>query len=207
MRASIEDNGLIEPVTMLEGKILDGRNRAAACLMLGIEPATVDYTGDDPLGFVLAKNLNRRHLNESQRAMVAAKIATLPPYRPKSASIEALKSQQEIADALNVSRSSVQRAAKLQREAATEVVEQVERGEKSVHAALKETQENDSERDHMFTLESKTKNMLKMVRESFNILNAIKREATHEFYWQCLTAMDDLHSELYDHARKGENDE
>jgi hypothetical protein len=35
------------------------------------------YKGDDPIAFVIDKNLHRRHLDESQRGMVAAKIATM----------------------------------------------------------------------------------------------------------------------------------
>jgi hypothetical protein len=70
----IRQNGLLDPVVLLDGKILDGRNRDTACAMLGIDPETIEYAGDDPLGFVLSKNLHRRHLNESQRAMVASKI-------------------------------------------------------------------------------------------------------------------------------------
>jgi hypothetical protein len=43
----------------------------------GLPCATRVYAGNDPLGFILAMNLHRRHLNESQRAMVAAKLANM----------------------------------------------------------------------------------------------------------------------------------
>jgi N6-adenosine-specific RNA methylase IME4 len=70
----IATHGQEQPVWLLDGKILDGRNRDEACHRLGIDAWTQDYVGDDPLGFVVSLNLRRRHLNEAQRAMVAAKI-------------------------------------------------------------------------------------------------------------------------------------
>jgi hypothetical protein len=48
----------------------------------------------------VSKNLVRRRPNESQRAAVAAKLATLAAGRPPKASIEAL-SQAEAAELLN----------------------------------------------------------------------------------------------------------
>jgi len=69
--ADIKENGLINPIYIYEGQILDGRNRYNACLKLGIEPRYVKYTGDDPVGFVISKNLHRRHLNAYQRAKIA----------------------------------------------------------------------------------------------------------------------------------------
>lgn len=70
----IEANGQRESVKLLNGMILDGRNREEACHRIGIDIWTENYHGDDPLGYVLSLNLHRRHLTESQRAMVAAKI-------------------------------------------------------------------------------------------------------------------------------------
>ncbi|QXZ79637.1 MT-A70 family methyltransferase [Rhizobium sp. L51/94] len=70
----IEARGQEQAVWLLDGKILDGRNRDEACHRLGIDAWTEDYKGNDPLGFVLSLNLRRRHLSDSQRAMVAARI-------------------------------------------------------------------------------------------------------------------------------------
>lgn len=107
----IRENGQRAPITTIDGAILDGRNRWMACDKLGIEPKLKEYKGDDPLKFVLSVNLHRRHLNESQRAIVAAKLANLKVGNPKVSippiggipSVEAAKS-------LNVGTRSVERA-------------------------------------------------------------------------------------------------
>ena len=70
----LRTNGLIEPITIYEGKILDGRNRFVACQMAQIEPEFVPYTGNNPLTFVISKNIQRRHLTSSQRAALAAQF-------------------------------------------------------------------------------------------------------------------------------------
>ena len=76
--SDIRENGLREPIITHEGKILDGRNRYAACNEVGVEPMTREWDQrGDLLDYVISKNLNRRHLNEAQRAMVANKIATM----------------------------------------------------------------------------------------------------------------------------------
>ena len=75
--ADIKVHGLHEPIVVYEDKNLDGRNRYRACAVAGIEPTFTVYTGDDPVAYVVSLNLRRRHLDESQRAMVAAKLATL----------------------------------------------------------------------------------------------------------------------------------
>lgn len=145
-------HGLLDPVWLYEGKILDGRNRYRVCRDRGIELVvksfTTEFPGEDPVAFVLSRNLHRRHLNESQRAMVAADLATLldgqrPPNNghggsrvpagtrdncgSKSEDSGAVTAQ-TAADALDVSRRSVMRAKKVQKDGAPEVVEAVKDG-------------------------------------------------------------------------------
>jgi hypothetical protein len=72
----IRQNGLREPIVMSGGLIVDGRNRFRACRAGGVKPEMVELPGGtDPLAFVLSKNLHRRHLTVSQRAMIAARLA------------------------------------------------------------------------------------------------------------------------------------
>lgn len=86
LKADILENGLIEPIWLYEGRILDGRNRHQACQELEVEITTREYVGSDPVGFVVSLNLKRRHLSSSQLAVSAVEI--LPWYE-----VEAKKRQ------------------------------------------------------------------------------------------------------------------
>src|SRR5258706_7186431 len=78
LAGDIKANGLAHPIVRDgAGTILDGRNRLAACEIAGVAPRFDVYKGDNPVGFIISANLRRRHLNESQRALVASKLATL----------------------------------------------------------------------------------------------------------------------------------
>jgi hypothetical protein len=101
--ADIRVNGLLEPITIYEGLVLDGHNRLRACKAAGIEPRFVTFDGDDPLAFVISMNLRRRHLDESQRAMVAARLANLRQGEPATLKPANLPvSQAEAGKRLNV---------------------------------------------------------------------------------------------------------
>jgi N6-adenosine-specific RNA methylase IME4 len=75
--ADIAEQGLLNPITLYQGQVLDGRNRECACHAAGVEARYVEFDGKDPAAFVLSQNLARRHLGPSERAMVAARLATL----------------------------------------------------------------------------------------------------------------------------------
>lgn len=134
--ADIKQHGLREKIWLYEGKILDGRNRFLACKTAKIEPEFREYKGDDALAFVVSLNVQRRHLTESQRAMAAAKIATLPKGSNQHASIEA-SSQGTAAKSLKVGRSSVQRAKQVIEKGSKALQKAVETGEVSVSKAAK----------------------------------------------------------------------
>jgi ParB-like chromosome segregation protein Spo0J len=126
-------NGLHEPIVVLDDLILDGRNRYRACLIAGVEPLFMPYRGDDPVSFVISRNLRRRHLDESQRATVAAKLATLQDGQ-RADLVEGLPIGRA-AKLLKVGERSVARAREVLNHGAPELVTAVERGNVSVSAA------------------------------------------------------------------------
>ena len=133
--ADVRANGLREPIILFEGAVLDGRNRLRACQAIGIQAAFLPYHGKDPLGYVISANLRRRHLSESQRAMVAAKLATLPQGQRQSGQLAGVPTQDEAAALLNVGERSVRRAAEVRDQGIAELKSAVDRGEVSVSAA------------------------------------------------------------------------
>ena len=126
-------HGVLEPIWTHEGTF-EGRHRYRAAAVAGVPCPTRPYEGDDPVAFVISMNFRRRHLDKLQRAMVAAKLATLPKGSNQHAPNGA-PSQDKAAELLNVARRSVQRAREVQERGAAELVSAVERGAVSVSAA------------------------------------------------------------------------
>lgn len=143
LREDIRQNGVREPIVFLDGAILDGRNRYQCARDLGIayprrEFGSDPLDGTDPLAFVISLNLTRRHLSESQRASVAAKLANIPRGGNQHVEISTPSvSQAAAAEMLNVSRASVIMARKVQEEAPAEVSRAVETGHMPVSLAAK----------------------------------------------------------------------
>jgi hypothetical protein len=77
LAADIKDQGLLDAITIdYDGKlIIDGRNRAKACEIAGVEPRYEKLAhGIDPVQFILSKNCNRRDLTKGQKAIIVARI-------------------------------------------------------------------------------------------------------------------------------------
>lgn len=77
LKNDIKENGLLEPIWLdPKNRVIDGRHRLRACRELKIEPEfqETEYAEADVPGVVVGLNLRRRHLNETQRAWVAAKL-------------------------------------------------------------------------------------------------------------------------------------
>lgn len=128
------------PIVLFGGKILDGRNRQLAADTAGVIPTYTEYTGTTPLEFVIRHNLKRRHLNETQRAVIAGKLANMPNHRPnKSANLQAY-SQPQAAAMMNVSPRTVATVKSVEK-AAPELLEKMERGEITAHEADKKVKE------------------------------------------------------------------
>ena len=141
-----EEVGLLEPITLLEDMILDGRNRARACAAAGIEPKYEEYIGSDPVAFVAARNLHRRNLSDVQRAFIAEEMAKFShggdrgsnQYSKWQDLKRGLGSKVGIAKAariMRVPKISVDRIRKIKRQAAPEVVQAVREGKLRLYAA------------------------------------------------------------------------
>jgi hypothetical protein len=119
-------NGQREPIILFRGQILDGRNRLLACARKGIAPKFHNELPADPYVYAASVNLHRRHLDASQRAMIAAKLATMRKGRPSENAPQEAFSQTEAAILMQSSRSGVQRAHFVRENGVPALVEAVE---------------------------------------------------------------------------------
>ncbi|MBR0750259.1 hypothetical protein JQ582_40800 [Bradyrhizobium japonicum] len=105
----IRKNGLREGVSLIEGKLLDGRNRLDAMELVGFKLVTGNgqpewanipsrnVQGVDPVSFVISKNVHRRHLTADQKRELIEKLVKATPE----------KSNRQIAEIARVSHVTV----------------------------------------------------------------------------------------------------
>jgi len=147
---SIREEGQKFPIVVHDGMILDGRNRFRACQISGITPWTQEWDGKgSPTSFVIACNLHRRHLDESQRGIVAGRATKLfeaeaaermkagwkSRQNPVANLPEGSRAREQAAELLNVSERTAANGKRVVDRGVPELVEAVERGDVSVSAA------------------------------------------------------------------------
>src|SRR4051812_22712765 len=140
-RAHIAQHGLQHPITVYEEQVLDGWHRYRACCDVGVPARFETFSGDRAaaLRFVISANLMRRHLDESQRGLVAGRLAQLPAHRPdKRANLPASLTTADAAELLNIGERTVKDARTVIASGNASLVAAVERGEVSVSRAAKE---------------------------------------------------------------------
>lgn len=153
LRNDIAAHGLQIPLLKRGRTLLDGRNRLRACIELGIEPRFEEFEGADATAAVVAANLRRRHLTESQRALVAARLAALPKGRPRRGTAAAEAPTQAQAAALTGVSERLTRAAKAVLEAGdSDLTSAVERGQLAVTAAESMLKRPEGERERVLQL-------------------------------------------------------
>ena len=98
-------------VHMLDGHILDGYNRNKEAIRAGRTPEYVQYTGNDPAGFVIRQNALRRHLNASQRAAaITAAVNWRSSALGEESADEEKPTRMRLAESIDVSRSTMAQA-------------------------------------------------------------------------------------------------
>ena len=127
---SISENGLLEPIVLYEGMVLDGWHRYQACKAAVVEPEYVSYAGDAPERYVVACNAHRRHLSPGDRAdIVVTVMGWRKPGRAPQNGVESaspvehaegeeppVATTQEMAEAAGVSPATIERAKARKRE-------------------------------------------------------------------------------------------
>ena len=148
----IRAHGLLDPIVLFEKRILDGRNRAAACESTGVAPRYVEFEGtrEVALVFVVSHNLKRRHLTKQAIAdtLVEAEDFNLhyelgEPATPSDIKMPAQKpktvSSRELAKAAGgaVSREMINATRKVKEKAEPELQVAVKKGRIGVQDAAK----------------------------------------------------------------------
>ena len=130
LKDSIENIGVQNPITLLDGMVIDGWHRYSACMELAMDCPVVGLAPDtDPRDFVVAQNQARRHITKGQLIAAASKVYQ---WRPNGGNQSALSaeciSSKQMAEKLNVGVRSVEQFRVVERQAAPAVVDAVNRG-------------------------------------------------------------------------------
>ncbi len=211
LKDSISRDGLLVPIVMLDDEILDGRHRYQACKELGIEPIKEPYKGNNPFSYAVSLNATRRHLSQSQRAMLAASIATIK--RGELGNGRKVEGQicpptiKEASQTLSVSTTAIKTAKSIKENAPEPIIKAVESGALTLNAAAKIINNTEPELLEKATpakletmakqlsgnINAKTDNIVSLAKHLRAEYDTLRQ---HEQTEQVMTAFHDVHFEL-----------
>lgn len=146
LKDSIENMGVQNPITLLDGMVIDGWHRASACTELGMECPTVELPPDtDPRDFVMAQNKARRHVSKAQLALATTAVyqwkplganqhhsrvdIQCPPSQVSASIALPSKTTAELSEISGVHVTTIKQAKLVTTQAAPAVIEAVKRGD------------------------------------------------------------------------------
>jgi len=149
LTADIKANGLMEPIVIFQGRILDGRHRHAACMKAKVKPVFEELVGEslEAWTYILSKNLHRRHLTKSQiAALVGATPAVLKAGGTGAnqhvqtgrdgPSAKDDVTTQAVADKVGISKRTLKKGRQLNKDGEEEVVKAVRDGKLTIDEGL-----------------------------------------------------------------------
>jgi len=81
----IRAHGLLQPIVLYQGMIIDGRNRYRACLIAGHTFVDANFkqlpSNADPRAYVISANVLRRHLTADQKRDLLASLIKADPTK------------------------------------------------------------------------------------------------------------------------------
>ncbi len=79
LREDVRSKGVLSPVWIWNGMVIDGRHRVEIAEELGVDYPTREFEGEESelVSFVLSLNSHRRHLSSSQRAAIGSQALAL----------------------------------------------------------------------------------------------------------------------------------
>lgn len=128
LKDSIEAVGVLNPITLFEGQVIDGWHRYQAATELMMDCPSVELDpAIDPKGFVIGQNKARRHITLAQLGIAVSAVHRWAPAGKPRTECE-VKTNAEMAKLAGVSERTISQAKEVQEKAAPEVVEAVKAG-------------------------------------------------------------------------------
>jgi ParB-like chromosome segregation protein Spo0J len=139
LKDSVNENGVLNPITIYEGMVLDGWHRYQAALELGMDCPEVELEDwIDPKDFVLAQNKNRRHITAAQLAMATTAVYEWRPNGVKTSPAMSAghgKTSAELAEISGTSERTIRQAKSVMKNASPEVQNAVKSGKIGLYKA------------------------------------------------------------------------